>query len=135
MNTNDLMIGDWVLYEGSPKKIALLDDAGCALLCPGENEEIIVERDLQPIPLTAEIMKSIGFTKSKAKNGSYFLNGEGSDYLLHYFEASRGRNGELQASIFSPDDEELHRWIAPVNYVHELQLALRLFHIDLEVKL
>ena len=88
------------------------------------------------LPLTPEILKQIGFKKGMCTNrDDYVLNGEGSDYLLHYFPGDRGRTGELHAIIFSPDDEELHRWIAPVNYVHELQQALRLFHIDLEGKL
>ena len=121
MKSTDLMIDDWVLYEGSPRKIVLLDDAGLALLRPGEDAEIIVKRDLRPVPLTPEILKNNGFENF----GDYYDIPDPSlviKAVANTFVIGHSINGDFEGFI-------------AIDYVHDLQHALKLCGIEKEIVL
>ena len=123
MKTNELMIGDWVLLKGVPTKIHDIDKidginrewiAGC------EDGGCTCYEDIQPIPLTPEILEKNGF----------------EDTICDAFWISTSCNllwkdGKLQNFCREEDDEVC----IPCEYVHELQNALRLCKVDKEIVL
>ena len=140
MNAKDLMVGDWVrnIYgvkgwvfdiryykDGFGERYVIklaYDDKGESYACP--------EMDLiEPIPLTPEILEKNGFEKNKFVKCF-------SEYVL--------KKGESEIIVARGEIEEM--WIRRTlaerayclpypKYVHELQHALRLCGIDLDIKL
>ena len=125
------MIGDWVFYEGSHRKIVLLDDAGFALLRPGENAEIIVEHDLDPIPITPEILEKNGFEKKlPIGNAPFYTFSDDDEYYalaIDEYTDSLWRIEYTNCEINFPIVRIM------VCFVHELQHALRLCGIEKEI--
>lgn len=112
MKASDLMVGDWVLdtYTNKPMKIESIN---------GGNPRF--GQDLEPIPLTPEILEKNGFKDmgffGKLEIGPWRLICDSSNLaVLH-----EGR-----------EEEYIN---IPISYVHELQHALRLCGIDLDIKL
>ena len=121
MKATDLMIGDWVLVKDAPSAefrpcrvtIGLLRN----LLISNETK-----RSVKPIPLTKEILEKNGFYKSEVGKrdeiGNYFL--EKYDAPILFF------------SIHYDDGRDIGNRI---EYVHELQHALKLCGIEKEIVL
>ena len=73
MKATELMIEDWVLYDGEPYQIRQLgiyevnrDGEDYPAVCVGKPKGIglIIERnEIEPIPLTPEILEKNGFVK------------------------------------------------------------------------
>ena len=129
MKANELMIGDWLLYydadenQNIPVKIVSIDDDGWVFYeYPDATRQEGWCKDLNPVPLTPEILEKNGFTRF------------GTDYILkerhfglenpstpsNYFD-----NYWLRVSI-----EAVH-----IEFVHQLQHALRLCGIEKEITL
>ena len=123
------MIADWVLYEGEPYQIRRLgiygvdrDGEDYPAVCVGKPTGIglIVERnEIEPIPLTPEILEKIGF---KNKGTLWYLEEDN-------FELEHNNNDSF---IWIVGDVYI---VALIKYVHELQQALRLSKIEKEIKL
>lgn len=70
MKASGLMIGDWVLVNGTPIQIQAVNDidgeimAGDELYCLIE-DRVHSEDKIEPIPLTAEILEKNGFEEIK----------------------------------------------------------------------
>ena len=73
---NDLRIGNWVNYNGTPTKIECIDIRG-RINYPIPIEEktnlIITESNIDSIPITREIVEFLGFTKTTGSNFKYEL--------------------------------------------------------------
>lgn len=123
--TTELMIGDWVWYGNQPHQIRQLgifgenrDGDDYPAVCVGKPNGVglILERnEIEPIPLTPEILEKSGFVK----NDNKFTLIEGhTSFSLKYAR-----------SVF--------QWLGPLDfkYVHELQHALRLCGIEKEIEL
>ena len=118
----DLMIGDWVVYRGdaeytNPVRIEGMDILTCELIT--EDREDVGFDGIEPIPLTAEILEKNGFVY----NAIPFVDGWEQFGLTLY----RGGNGYridcgINVSLI-------------IDYVHELQHALRLCGIEKEIEL
>ena len=126
MEAKDLMIGDWVRIPHINKigKVYRIDRAngkgnGFAAVIDGDFHESLLE----PIPLTDEILKQNGF--------KYF----------HKNYASLGYEHPFQLKMNEwPDENGLGGlWticdMIEIRYVHELQHALRLCRINMEIKI
>lgn len=121
MKAEDLMIGDWVLHDREPYQIRQLgvygvdrDGEDYPAVCIGKPKGVglIVERkEIEPIPLTPEILE---------KNG--FVNYDEGD--LRY----RLSCGDIIGIDILGDFAYLED--ADLKYVHELQHALRLCGIE-----
>lgn len=62
MKAKELMIGDWVKVGSRYLRIdSICDNIVNLEFCNGELDEYIREADLEPIPLTAEILEKNGF--------------------------------------------------------------------------
>ena len=128
MKASDLMVGDWVLdtYTNKPMMIEDIN---------GGNPRF--GQDLEPIPLTPEILKKNGFKEyGKDDTDGAILYVLGDDFfgvsvwvniepcLLGIWRIWAGKS-----QSYSRIDE------LPISFVHELQHALRLCGIDKEIEL
>lgn len=102
MKAIELMIGDWVTMNGNPVRITRLTEFG-------------EYQNIAPIPLTAEILEKNGFEKIGT---SYQYIARPGLYIRLIGISSK----HLSLQIAS-------RYIG-LEYVHELQHALRLCGID-----
>lgn len=121
MEAKDLMIGDWVFDEqmGIPVPVCSIRE-GRECLC-------------RPIPLTPEVLEKNGWSHTKL-HGSYGRKGMRIDGPP-YEELPDGIKNALDFAQWSIDEEfqynllEIYMWRGNirlwVNYVHELQRALR----------
>lgn len=130
MNTNELMIGDWVYNSYHMKNIQW--NYG-EMFCP--NGQPVIGRDLEPIPLAPEILEKNGFDSesfltTEWERKVYFKEFSGcvveSDDIGYTFGTIRYWN--KQAGDGSPEDwgAMYESRIEGLHYVHELQHALRL---------
>ena len=132
MKSEDLMIGDWVLYGEKPVRILQLSE--------GKDYQ-----EIHPIPLTPEILEKNGFRIAKADRmcpaDRYFWGVEGT------------RDGAIvEITFYNPDVHgvkvltKIHTQSShesginsvhscDIESVHELQRALRLCKIDKTIKL
>lgn len=120
MKASDLMIGDWVYYIHTEDGIAPYKEVVCIkaedLCC----DACIIETHYEPIPLTAEILEKNGFTRF------------GTDYIL-----KQRHFGLENPSI--PSNYLDNYWLrvsikaVHIEYVHQLQHALRICGIEKEI--
>ena len=146
----DLMIGDWVnvTLEGETFK-------GRVTSINGDTEDIKISlytaplgwedgddfEEIEPIPLTPEILKKNGWHKAK-QNGSYDRKCMRLDGLK---ELPEGVDNALSFAQWCIDPKfeyhllDIYMWkgcvMLWIEYVHQLQHALRLCGIDKEIVL
>ena len=140
MKPEELMIGDWVYdkhYNGDIEPIKIYNIYGTEVNCKTERNRFDVDEivsgtyisDLQPIPLTLEILEKNGFVKYNEVSDTppYDQDEEGNMYYSY--------KGEQKFwGWWQPNNV----YLIPVNamvdleieYVHELQHALKLCGID-----
>lgn len=117
MKAIDFMGGDWVLINGTPRKVQAVDGVDNEIMADDELYTLAEDRyhsedKVEGVPLTEEILQK-NFPSPEEivwwplKDGSFRV--------------------EMQ--------DDTHLIIGKYNYVHELQHALRLFGKDGEIKL
>lgn len=122
MKANELMIGDWVIAgSGEPFKIGIIDP------------DFLYWNEIQPIPLTIEILKKNGFKPYIPENHL--------ETVYACQDISKAVAGELYALwpyrdgsfylLLRVDGKDMVRM--DVHYVHQLQHALRLCGIEKEI--
>ena len=132
MKATELMIGDWVVYNGdvdyiNPIKIDGMDIA--TGMCVTTDRDDVGFDGVWPIPLTAEILEKNGFVYKEAEETC-------ATDTFHLWW--------LDGSIFTLDDDSWWRSVKddklrvkfggfPLEYVHQLQHALRLCGIEKEI--
>lgn len=126
MKAEELMIGDWVMDTRSNTPLRVN---------PFLAQLEVPEWD--PIPLTPEILEKNGWHKEVDKleyMAKYDLNQNGKNCWMIW--AINEHNLDIQRQ---PDDMKynlcVHHIVIPCDYVHQLQHALRLCGINLEIKL
>ena len=121
LSAKDLMIGDWVSYHGIVNKVAPAD------FCQKEWID-----EIKPIPLTPEILEKNGFKKCAGNEWSVFKY-EDDDYTKKALYQVLWSSDELYLEIASYTSRtgEFNR--LGVEFVHELQHALRLCGITREI--
>ena len=112
MKADQVMIGDW-LFNDTTNILSIQVDADDLYL-----GKVIYYR---PIPLTTEILEKNGFLKSYDDDGIHFkytLISDGTSFSLKYIR-----------NVF--------QWLGALDfkYVHELQHALKLADVNIEIKL
>ena len=136
MEAKELMIGDWVLYDGEPYQIRQLGICGVnrdgedyPAVCVGKPKGIglIIERnEIEPIPLTEEILE-----KNFERDEKRFINcNEFRD-----IEITEYNDGMWQVVIDEIEMSDLPTWKMYVCDVHQLQHALKLFGITKDITL
>ena len=130
MKANELMIGDWVqgfLPDTNSKVVGILNDIQIAIIGGGAYMELDVD-DLQPIPLTPEILEKNGFVLSKESSRKPYQLRDNSIYVSVI-------KGRLNARYYEKFGKPINAMQIDCNYVHELQHALRLCGIEKEIVL
>lgn len=129
MKTTDLMAGDWVKTpdgNGIIRLINAIDER--FVVCVKGMDCWFLPDVVEPIPLTGEILE-----KNKFKN--YRLSYDDGDYYYHI--KLENVVGGIWAEVVSSRNV-LHgrkEFSGLINYVHELQHALRLFGIKKNIEL
>jgi len=133
MKANELMIGDWVVYDGdveyqNPIRVEGMDISGYSLITSDRDD--VGFDGVQPIPLTPEILEKNGFEDV----GSEVYECDVLPFYI-WLERDRHRLGiDIEDSTY--DKENFAQMLrVPVSYVHDLQHALRLCGIEKEIEL
>jgi hypothetical protein len=143
MKTNELRLGNWVVYNNQIVKTTGLHYGMFECGCPDDNNWMCTGRisEVQPIELTEEVLFKIGFEKEERKsNILYYL-----DYRINEDEYIRVRyviyNSKalplLRITSPSANIYESHELTKRgVKYLHQLQNAYYcLTNQEMEVKL
>ena len=124
MKPTELMIGDWVMFkdptDGSkrPVRIKSINANTC---CGIEGKSLLsLTDDFKPIPITGEILKKNGFTKSKVFEEWKYKSITYKPFPLCFLSITK---------------DSAYLKLCNCVYVHELQHALRLCNIKKDIKL
>lgn len=134
MKANKSMISDWVLFNGDdkpyPVQVIEITSLKQLQVYNGKDWFIAGEKYFEPIPLTAEILEKNGFDCSdKEIIHLYFEDGDYKGYfaLRAMYEKETGIQKGWGFLAFNV--------LVVLDYVHELQHALKLCGIDKEIVL
>ena len=130
ITSKELMIGDWYAFQGHPYKCTASDIAALA-----ECEEKGAPTDISEIPITPEILKRNGFILTEVgDNGIATPRKNINRYEKHECKTK-------WRDIIMWYDRITKKWCLhginsiQLNYIHELQHALRLCGIEKEITL
>ena len=135
MKANELMLRDWVKHQDTEKTVDAIWFGNQVSLNDPSKEwgSIYTDKfsadDVKPIPLTAEILE---------KNGFGYKEEDGN--LSHYYIGDRWYldNPDLHIGTYNKGVywlNYLDNAIYGIKYVHQLQHALKLCHIEKEIDL
>jgi len=142
MKAQELMIGDLVKFPGwTVDKVVdmpYVEGKGlCASFAASTTLFPFSIVDIEPIPLTPEILEKNGFTYCKSDGGFYLPTtisyGNWDVDVILFNVTDEYRNNQLH--IGTPDDSITFLHLMECNHVHELQHALRLCGIEKEIVL
>ena len=126
MKASELMIDDWVLINGTPRKIQAVDGFDDEIMSDDELYTLAEDRchsedKVDGVPITPEILE---------KNG-----------WVHYEDDKDSFHGEDCVFLKQKEDgygvciDKVRTISGIIHYVHELQHALRLCGIEKEIEL
>lgn len=121
---NDLSVGDWVMYEGNHRKVALIDGVN-GLIKFALSPNFVGTGAIEPIPITPEILEKNGFVKNEGYD-EWNIGTWRTPYLL-------GVSLERPSITVKWNGSGI--FIDRAEYIHELQHALRLAGVDKEITL
>ena len=151
MKANELKIGDWVLYDKQPHKVRKLgiyganhDGSDYPAICVGKPNGVglILEiNDIEPIPLTPEILKKIdlkignvteylGYDIYSDEEGTFGVSEDHEGFVFETYK--RWEEKDCDGAPIDWGFYPVNR-IKGIRYFHELQHALRLCGIDKEI--
>ncbi len=144
METKDLVVGNWILYEGEPYQIRQLgiygvdrDGEDYPAVCIGKPKGVglIVERnEIEPIPLTPEILEKNGFIANKhVYPYPYYEYINKEDKLKVGFAFPQGNRTSYKEPWIYIDSENVFIEHLPCIFVHQLQQILILSRIEKEI--
>ena len=129
----DLNIGDWVMMNGDVAKLRFIDEYGDVGLDTGDSqaETPCLVSELQPIPLTREILQKNGFKNVGFKNIAEYhiladcnlVDREGGGHLVWH-------NGRIETFVHFSKCE---LFVCECKYVHQLQHALKVFGVEKDI--
>lgn len=70
MKTNELRIGNFILYKKKTERIAMISDIDCCIFESENFSEYIDFKDVSPIPLTEDWLKKFGFKSVEYPEGT-----------------------------------------------------------------
>lgn len=131
IKAEDLKIGDLVRYGEQVITIhaiyyRCLDD-----FVIGEETFCISCNELEPIPLTNEILEKNGFEVRKSKVWYSKFIGHSNGYILKYISIERDENNSIEWNVFIKYDKDVrYANLRKIHYVHELQHILWVLGVD-----
>ena len=121
---SELQIGDWVLVQGKPRKVEAITKRKIGYhVTPTDQLHYARLPELEPIPITKEILKSSGFVENLCY-WDYHI--DENTKFQYYFHEHR-----LERQWYGRDEWENHRWLREVTLkincyeLHELQQVFR----------
>ena len=133
MKAQELMIGDWVLYNGKFVRVNCIASGFVGLERPVLKDVICKDKTIEPIPLTPEILEKNGFKETDVVVvGTRKMRWESEDTrteITIWMDDTMPM--EIRKNIYY-EDEVCYTLPCPWA-VHQLQHALRLCGIDKEI--
>lgn len=132
LKISDLSVGDWVLNrQGVPTKVQVIVSEGnmrCGEDAKPEHSVHIWVSDVEPIPITPEILEKNGAKKTEfVKDSGYEF------YQSDDFYASRVEGSKWWTIIVRKEFREVVKCY--IQHIHQLQHALRLAGVKKEIEL
>ena len=134
MKATDLMIGDWVYcHHPSLPKEAIRVERGLINNLDWQNQGHIKEgdtlyREVEPIPLTPEILVQNGFVEKEGYDSErrfeWVSEDERTEVKVWLYTADEVVTADVWKNVYYED--EVHYSLPQPHYVHELQHALKL---------
>lgn len=130
MEARDLMTGDWVCTESNPtpRQVDWIKSGEVGLLW----NKVVTLPYLKPIPLTPDILEKNGFER---KDDGIRLVYREDGFVIRVYFLTLVLEGEVFKDIHMSMDFAEKDMRMPIEYVHELQHALRLFGVEKEIEL
>ena len=131
MDAKDLMIWDWVLINGTPRKIQAVDGVDDEIMADDELYTLAEDRchsndRVEGIPITPEILEKNGLKPDTVEDASKYCYRIDSVSIIECYVNAGGR----YRGIISFGDTRLR---ITLMFVHQLQHALRLCGIEKEI--
>ena len=130
MKTSELMINDWVIAYGKNTQVVWVGNLQ-KLAVRGFPSEFF-EDEIEPIPLTPEILEKNGFTEIKGTNTTFKIDIYGYLIKVTFPKENEETN---KRNPFLVIDSRPSYYSSECLYVHELQHVLRLLGIEKEIEL
>lgn len=107
--TYDLRVGNWVIASDVIRRITSVSETKVTF---EGVKNAVKQEDIQPVPLTEELLKKTGFRQLKETDLFEKMPLEGFTYKLH----------AQRIMIFHPGDNTLCHWLnTRIIYLHQLQ--------------
>lgn len=134
MDAKDLMIGDWVLHDSKPKTVDVIWGKKVSLNDPTQVWGSIYtdkfnDDDIEPILLTSKILEENGFDVSDKEVMQYHFEEDGEKYHFS-LRQMYNKDGKPHGYSFYAFNV-----LTLLDYVHQLQHALRLCGINKEIEI
>lgn len=128
MKPQDIMIGDWVYntFNQQPEQVSEIKERMVMLAY----NDLYDYDEIEPIPLTAELLEQNGFVQGTVYKDAFVYETEDEHMILVYL---KDRNYTHYYTYIDAHCGCLDISEMPVNSVHELQHALRMCEIDMEI--
>ena len=140
MKATELMVGDYVIRKNVPKELLVVDaiDSIRNIVYLDLDGLGITEKieNIEPIPLTREILKKNGFTGGEYKSYTgdvWHLKEEGFRKIGLTMSRKESTLWGEKIKPLSPDSIGYNFAVPNIKFVHELQHALRLCGIDKKI--
>jgi len=134
MEAKDLMIGDWVYRPDCYSKVKEIRETG--IIGRDYLRGIISFKELEPIPLTTEILEKYGFVVNKhIYPYPYYEYINEENKLKVGFAFPQGNRTSYKDPWVYIDSKRVFVEHLPCMFVHELQHAFRLCGITKEIEL
>ncbi len=131
MKANELMVGDYVYnHRNWECPIVEIHKNSAVVIARHYGEEEFFLSDLRPIPLTEEILKKNGFDTSDPEVKQYHFTEDGQSYHFSLRQMYNQKDNKPNGYSFYAFSV-----LTIIDYVHQLQHALRLCGIDKEIEL
>ena len=128
MEAKDLMIGDWVDYNGTYQRVEEITDIDNQVYLT--EYEVVDCPDIYPIPITKDILEKNGFELSPDCVYEYIYEDEDKK-IICCPKGTACINAYGYISVYrgclSVED-------MPIDFVHELQHALKLCESEIEIE-
>ena len=142
MKATELMIGNWVKIKGDygkPLKITTIDDTYNSINYfdgDAEGELTLQLNEIEPIPLTNEILEKSGFIKQNFDGWEYIHPNDSTFSYIDYRILWRtDYDNHLFIKKYKGSNIFATLQISRINFVHQLQQALMFCEIEKEIVL
>ena len=142
MKATELMIGNWVKIKGDygkPLKITTIDDTYNSINYfdgDAEGELTLQLNEIEPIPLTNEILEKRGFIKQNFDGWEYIHPNDSTFSYIDYRILWRtDYDNHLFIKKYKGSNIFATLQISRINFVHQLQQALMFCEIEKEIEL